>query len=204
MNLKKINIITKIDLSNLNLKTFTEQDALDYCQINNLNSNNITELLNLQLNELIDISGVKLFKNIKRLWLNFNEINDISIIKNLKKIQDLNISNNKIKDISVLEDLTKLKILNISYNQIIDIRVLKYLKNLKQLNIGNNKIKNISVIKYLTELRLLDIDYLKLESDQLQYINSLKNLEELWCEKGFKNMKIIKQLNKNIKYIINK
>ena len=121
-------------LGNLQLKTFTEQNVLDYCLLNDINPNNII-MLNLFNNELTDISGIKLFKNVKALY----------------------ISNNKIKDISVL----------------------KYLKNLKYLSIRD----------------------LELESDQIQYINSLKNLYELYCEKGFKDMSVINQLNKNLRVI---
>ena len=122
-------------LNNLELKTFTEQDALDYCLLNNINSDNITELY-LHNNELTDITGVKLFKNLKELY------------------------------------------------------------------ISNNEIKDISVIKYLKDLEYLDITNLKLESDQIQYINSLKNIKELRCYKGFKDMSVLDKLNKNI--IINK
>ena len=148
MNIKEIN------LNNLELKTFTEQDAEDYCQINNININNIV-FLDLRYNELIDISGIKLFKNLQYIYMH----------------------NNKITDISVLKDLTRLEI----------------------LDIGNNKITDISDVKKLNSLYLLYIDNLKLKSDQIEYINSLNNLKELWCRKGFKDMRILKQLNKNIK-----
>ena len=72
--------MNKINLTDLKLKTFTEQNVIDYCQINNLNTNDITEL-NLNHNNLTDISGIKLFKNIKGLYLNNNQIKDISVIK---------------------------------------------------------------------------------------------------------------------------
>ena len=123
--------MNKIHLPNLELKTFTEQDALDYCSINNINSDNITEL-DLFNNELTDISGIKLFKNLKELYINYNKIKDISVIKNLTGLEYLNITN------------------------------------------------------------------LKLESDQIKYIQYLNNLEELWCNKGFKDMSVINKLNKNI------
>jgi len=124
----------EIILSFLELKTFTEQDAFDYCQINNINPENITELY-LRDNELTDISGIKLFKNLRELYL------------------------------------------------------------------WENKLTDISVIQYLTKLKLLDINYLKLESDQIQYIKSLKNLKYLNCYKGFKDMSVLNELNKNIKII---
>ena len=138
-----------INLQSHNLKTFTEQDAIDYCSINNLNINKIT-LLFFNFNQLTDVSGIKIFKNLKRLYIGHNEIKDISCLKDLKELRDLYICNNKIKDISVIE--------------------------------------------YLTKLRLLDIRSLELESDQIEYIKSLKKLKSLWPEKGFKNMKVLKQL----------
>ena len=149
--------MNEIILIKLKLKTFTEQDALDYCLLNNTNHLNIFQLW-LSNNELTDISGIRLFKNLKELYL----------------------SNNKLTDISVLKDLNKLKTLNLSYN---------------------NKIKDISNLKNLNNLQYLCIQYLKLELDQIKYIQSLKNLEKLYCENGFKDMKVIKQLNKNIKVI---
>ena len=123
--------MNKISLNNLELKTFTEQDALDYCQINNINSNDIT-VLDLYDNKLTDISGVKIFKNLKILWISGNNISDIS------------------------------------------------------------------VLKYLNRLEFLNIDNLRLESDQVQYINNLNNLKILYSGKGFKDMSVLKQLNKKI------
>ena len=74
--------MNEIKLTSLELKTFTEQNASDYCQINNINPDNIT-VLDLFNNELTDISGIKLFKNLKELYINYNKIKDISVIKNL-------------------------------------------------------------------------------------------------------------------------
>ena len=145
--------MTSLYLTHLQLKTFTEQDVLDYCQINNINSNNIIQLF-LWNNELTDISGVKLFKNVKHLYLENNNIIDISVVKNLNKLQNLDISNNQITDISSVQ----------------------YLNNLQFLNISN----------------------LELKSDQIQYINSLKNLETLLCKNGFEDMSILNELKKNI------
>jgi len=145
--------MNEIYLSKLKLKTFTEQDALDYCQINSINPDNITKL-SLFDNELTDISGIKLFKNLKGLWINYN----------------------KIKDISVLKDLI----------------------NLKELYISNNKIKGISVIKNLIKLESLGINNLELNSDQIKYIKYLENLKILYCYSAFKDMAVLKGLNKNI------
>ena len=124
-----------MNLCHLKLKTFTEQDVLDYCLLNNINPDKIIELW-LSHNLLTDISGIKLFKNLKRLYMN------------------------------------------------------------------NNKIKDISVIQYLKNLEILYIHNLKLKSDQIEYINSLKNLRNLWYYNGFKDMSVLDQLNKNINVYI--
>ena len=121
-------------LGNLQLKTFTEQDASDYCQINYINLKEVI-VLNLYNNKLTDISGIKLFKNIEVLYLDYNQI------------------------------------------------------------------KDISVFSYLINIKYLSIRGLELESDQIQYINSLKNLKELYCKNGFKDMTAVKYLNKNIRLV---
>ena len=162
----------QIRINNLELKTFTEQDALDYCILNSISKDNIIELY-LHKNELTDISGIKLFKNLKRLYLAYNKISNISDIENLKN----------------------LNILSLMYNNISDISFLKYLKDLKKLYLGFNKIKDISFIKDLNKIEFLNIEDLQLESDQIEYIKSLNKLKELWCENGFKDMKIIKKLD---------
>ena len=54
--------IINLDLSNLKLKIFSEQDASDYCQLNNIDSDSIIEL-NLYCNNLTDISYLKILKN---------------------------------------------------------------------------------------------------------------------------------------------
>ena len=145
----KIKNIKFIDLENLKLKTFTEQDALDYCQLNNIKLYNITEL-DLSNNELTEISGIKLFKNIKKLYLFDNKIKDISVLKDLNKLEILNIQNTKIKHISVLQYLNNLRYLSIdNLNLKSDqVKYINFCKKLKFLKCDNG-FKNISVIKQL-------------------------------------------------------
>ena len=145
-----------ISLNNLELKTFTEQDVLDYCSINNINPNSIT-VLDLSFNQLTDISGIRLFKNLKDLY--------------------------------------------ISYNNITNILNLKYLNKLEYLFLNNNQITDISVFQYLNKLEYLNIGNLELYSDQIQYIQSIDNLKKLYSSKGFKDILVLNQLNKNIEII---
>ena len=160
----------EINLSHLKLKTFTEQDVIDYCQINNLNPNNIKEL-NLSNNELTDISGIRLFKNLKLLYLHKNYLTDISVLKNLNKLEFLNIESNKITNISIIKNSIKLR----------------------YFYIGDNPLTDISVIQNL-KINSLGISNLNLKSDQIKYINSVNTLKTVFCN----DKKINNMLKKNI------
>ena len=205
----------KLYLENLELKTFTLQNAEDYCLINNIKPDKIL-ILDLSGNKLTDISGIKLFKNLKIVYLGDNQITDISVLKDLNSLKNLNISWNEIYDISVISNLINIERLNLSNNKLTDISALNNLENLQTLNIANNNIsilnlkKSINlqslnlgnteitdlsaVLKNLINLEYLDIRDLELKSDQVQYIKSLKKLKELFCRNGFKDMANINKL----------
>ena len=122
----------EIKLNNLNLKTLTEQDILDYCQLNNINSDNII-ILNLQDSEFTDISGIKLFKNLETLFIGYNKIKDISVIKDLINlkilgIEDLNLNSSQINHINSCKNLKKLY----CYNGFKDMFILQKIKILIQ------------------------------------------------------------------------
>jgi len=120
-----------INLSSLELKTFTEQDVLDYCLLNNINPDKI-EILDINGNKLTDISGIKLFKNLEYLNIEYNKITDIIILKNLKKLEILYLQNNQITDISVIKYLTELQSLSIT-NLELKSDQIQYIKSLKKL-----------------------------------------------------------------------
>ena len=135
--------MNKINLNSLELKTFTEQDAVDYCQINNINFEEIIEL-SLKDNKLTDISGIKLFKNLKSLYLSNNKLTDISVLKTLKQLIVLNLSKNEIKNISVIQYLNNLEILTLGWlklksNQIKYINSCKKLKEIHTIKAFENR-----------------------------------------------------------------
>ena len=144
-------------LTNLDLKTFTEQDALDYCLLNNINPDSITDLY-LDDNLLENISEIKLFKNLEYLNISFNKITDISVLKNLTELEHLSIGNNQITDISFLQNLNNLKSLNIRglelksdqiqyINSLNNLKELIYYKGFKDISVLNKLNKNIRIIK---------------------------------------------------------
>ena len=168
--------MNKIELNNLGIQKLTEQDSFDYCSINNINPENITKLY-LNNNNLTDISGIKLFKNLINLYIDSSRLENISVLKYLINLKELYLSNNNIKDISIL----------------------KYLSELEILNISSNEIRNISAVKNLINLKHLNIQSLLLESNQIKYLKRLKNLKFLYCKNAFKNMDIVNELSSNIK-----
>ena len=186
----------EINLSNRKLKSSDLKKLFNKVE----NPDKVIEL-NLYNNELTDISEIKRFKNLERLYINNNKITDISALEDLTKLKTLDIGYNKITNILALENLIRLDVLDIGYNKITNISSLKNLIRLNFLNIGYNNIKDISVLENLTKLKELGINYLKLKSDQIEYINSLKNLKELYSYKGFENTFILEQVNKGIKVI---
>ena len=118
-----------INLNDLQLKTFTKQDVLDYCLLNDINIDNITELY-LWNNELTDISGVGLFKNLEKLNLAYHKLTNISVIQNLNKLKLLNIRS-----------------LEIESDQI---QYIQFLNNLKKL-FCHNGFKDMSVLNKLNK-----------------------------------------------------
>jgi len=137
-----------MNLDNLNLKTFTEQDALDYCLLNNINFNNIT-VLNLNNNELTDISGIKLFKNLENLLLFNNKIKNLTFLKNLKNIKQLEIGYTEIKDLSLIpENLEYLGLNNLKLNK----KSFELIINKKPLILACKQTFNLSEIKIFENL----------------------------------------------------
>ena len=134
-----------MNLNNLNLKTFTEQDALDYCLLNDINPNKIIQL-NLNFNKLTDISGIKIFKNLNNLMLFNNKIKNLTFLKDLKNIKQLEIANTQIKDLSLIpENLEYLGLNNLKLNK----KSFEFIINKKPSILACKQTFNLSQIKIL-------------------------------------------------------
>src|SRR5687767_125907 len=75
-----------------------------------------------------NLAGLEKCRSLALLDLEENEIEDVSPIKDLKGIQSLTLAKNKIKDVKPLEGLTKLQYLQLSNNQISDVAPLAKLE----------------------------------------------------------------------------
>lgn len=173
----KINIpsknISKLDLSNLNLKEIpSEVFELKNLRKLILSNNQITkipkEITNLKRLETIDISNNKIseffaklceLKNLKAINLNNNRIASIpKQISNLNKLRKLSIANNKIKkfpqEFSKLDKLISLNISKNSFEELPnEIYSIKSIKNLWICNLNLKKINTNLLFENLVNLK---------------------------------------------------
>ena len=130
--------------------------------------------LNLEVVNLVDITGVETLINLETLGLGNNKIVDISAIKDLTKLERLFLWNNKITDISAVSGLTKMESLDLGQNQIIDISSISGLTDLSRICFSENQINDISALKELTKLNRIDF-----RKNMIEDISSLKKLTKL-------------------------
>ncbi|CEP46126.1 ChW repeat-containing protein [[Clostridium] sordellii] len=158
------------------------------------NCTNLT-ILNLNGNNIQDISYLKNLNKLETLRLNKNNISDLNPLKNLINLKNLDLGINKISNIEPLSSLVNLNILELGLNKISDIRPLSNLKNLKTLRMMNNQISDLNPISSLTNL-----NFLNLESNQISDLNPISGLTNLdFLKLGMNkisNVKPISKLNK--------
>ncbi|MCU0425684.1 MAG: leucine-rich repeat domain-containing protein [Candidatus Kapabacteria bacterium] len=132
-------------------------------------------LLELQLTgEEEELNELAVFSWVKRLNIEGNQIHDISFLKGITTLETLKISHNQITDISPLRSLNTLKSLNLSHNLIEDCSILPHLANLVELDLAHNAISDISFLKGMTEL-----ESLFLSENQISDISSVQYLKKL-------------------------
>ncbi len=138
--------------------------------------------LNLEHNQINDITPLKYLTNLTSLDLWNNQINDITPLKNLTNLTSLDLDDNrKIKDITPLTNLTNLTSLSLRRNQINDITPLANLTNLTSLSLRRNQINDITSLKNLTNLTSLHLDYNRKIKD-ITPLTNLTNLTSLGLE----------------------
>ena len=154
----------------------------------NLNKNEITELsflkylnklkhLNLSENKISDIYFLNELTNICELDLSSNDIHGIFYLKNLKKLVALSLKQNPIFNFIMLEELENLKILDLSENQIFDYSFLHAIKKLRSLKLTHNKIFDTSFLNRLSDLQFLDLSYN--EIGDFRFIKKTKKMQSL-------------------------
>ena len=141
----------------------------------------LAKLTELELDdeEITDLTGLEHATGLTDLDLSDNQISDITSLAQLTQLTDLDLSDNQISDISPLAQLTQLIRLDLSENQISDITSLAQLTQLIRLWLWDNQISDISPLVGLPGLKSLS-----LSSNQISDVTPLTtfaSLESLWA-----------------------
>ena len=98
--------------------------------------------LNLDENQIRDLSPLTGLTNLNLLNLSKNQISDTKPLTKLPNLTELYLNKNQISDTKPLAALTKLSWLELEDNQIGDIKPLTGLTNLTKLRLKENQIQN--------------------------------------------------------------
>ena len=98
------------------------------------------------------LKGLEKCRSLAALDLEGNQITDLSPIKDLKMIQTINLKKNKIKDIKPLAGLTALQYIQLENNQVSDLKPLMKMKNLRSLYLSYNKITDMKPVSGLSKI----------------------------------------------------
>lgn len=203
-----LNNYTSINLSALPNLSLIICDGTDIATLQK--SNVPTDQIEVLMAERIDLTGIKEFTALKRLYLDYNEfaqLEEVTECKSLEELYCIDMKGDKsyeilskmpplkklyidgssegVKDLSVLSNLTSLECLSIVDTQILNIDFLKELQNLKVLRlVDNDALEKMSVLGELTNLEYLELDLDTLNGRQPEYqsIGKLKNLKKLALE----------------------
>lgn len=135
---------------------------------------------------IVDLTGIKYFKNITKLKFANNQISNLSQLASLNNLDTLDLTNNQVSDIQPLAQLTKLKQLVLTNNRVYELNPLKNLLNIKDLFLDYNKISQISALKTNCEQNGLNAgDYINLKFNRLDSISVQADLNYLISHQVF-------------------
>ncbi|ELK3068464.1 InlB B-repeat-containing protein, partial [Listeria monocytogenes] len=133
------------------------------------------EYLNLNGNQITDISPLSNLVKLTNLYIGTNKITDISALQNLTNLRELYLNEDNISDISPLANLTKMYSLNLGANHnLSDLSPLSNMTGLNYLTVTESKVKDVTPIANLTDLYSLSLNY-----NQIEDISPLASLTSL-------------------------
>ncbi|MEQ1826342.1 MAG: leucine-rich repeat domain-containing protein [Pirellula sp.] len=143
-----------------------------------------------------NLEGLQHCKVIMKLDLENNEIVDLTPIKELKQLQSIDLSSNKIESLEPISQLVNSQYLQLSKNAISDLSPLKDMSNLRSLYISDNKIKSLEPLAVLKKMWSLNVAGNPI--DNLTPISQLKGLDSINLKGcGIKSVEFIRNLNPN-------
>lgn len=108
---------------------------------------------------LSSIDALSIASNLTYLNLNNNNIRNITVLGSLAALQELYLKNNAVTDLSALSALNKLSTLDVSYNTVSSSASICVINSLTWLDISNNTITSLDGLGNLTGLTHLSAAY---------------------------------------------
>jgi Leucine-rich repeat (LRR) protein len=129
----------------------------------------LTNLTDLQLdqNQISDPTPLQTLPNLTVLNLGDNHVSDLTLLQSMTNLTELELGNNKISDITPLQSMTNLTKLGLYHNKISDIAPLQALTNLTELELGDNQTGDLTPLRTLINLTVLYLDDNQLTQAQL-------------------------------------
>jgi len=141
-------------LSNLTVLDLDENEIIDISPLATMTQ--LTQL-SLDTNLVSDIAPLTSLSELFELNLRSNAISDIGPLANLINLTDLDLISNAISDIGPLANLINLTILDMDFNAISDLTPLTDLIKLTSMDLFNNHIRDIGPLAGLTQLTVLSL-----------------------------------------------
>lgn len=107
---------------------------------------------------ITNLAGLEKCISLASLDLEGNEVSDVTPLKDLKLLQQLNLAQNKIANLGPLADLTSLQYLQLAGNKIEDLAPLAKLDKLTSLYLSGNQVTKLESLAGLSRLWSLYLD----------------------------------------------
>ena len=189
--------LTKLSLANDNniidlVKLLNKNDDNKTPKLINLQELNLEHVNNSA--SKISVSNLTPLINLKELNLNNNELTNMTGILEFSNLEKLYLSNNKIKDISPLVKFKSTTINGKTENYV------EKVSQVKDLRMANNEIEDISILKHLSST-ITYLDLKENHIHNIYSIEALKNLEpkNLYLQNQTANFNIKRKNNTNVK-----
>ena len=135
--------------------------------------------LSLSGRELMDLSALRPFFNLRSLTMTETQITTLVGIEQFTRLEHLECSKSPLYDLKSLGQLKALKSLSIRDTPIDDLEPLASLRALETLNCSGTNIKNLKGIESMQYLKILDCSNTLIRN--LSPLEGLRMLEELTC-----------------------
>ena len=101
---------------------------------------------------ITNLEGLQHCAALMLIDLENNQISDLTPIKDLKLVQSLTLAGNKIESIAALENFTKLQYLDVARNAIKDIAPVAKMENMRSLYLSQNQVESIAAVAGLKKV----------------------------------------------------